>query len=326
MKIRAVTCGLLALVLLGAALATAFVIRDRESELITKRVLSAHAQTGVVLSQGLTHYQLAGPASAPLVVLVHGFSVPAYIWDPTFAALIDHGFQVLRFDLYGRGHSARPRVRYTLDLYSRQLQELLEALHLHQVFTLVGLSMGGPVVTHFANRHPSRIDALVLVDPLVFPPKEYDVWPLTVPLLGEFMAGVYFIPHLAATQADDFFDKTRFPRWNARFTQQMRYRGFRRAILSTVRELVHTDTLGEYAKLGKLDRAVLLIWGKNDPVVPLSDSDKLRELVPRMDFHVIENAGHLSHMEQADAFNLLLFDFLAAHQSAPRLKDAQDQP
>jgi len=315
---------LLALVLLGTGLVAAFVIRDRESEPITNKLLAGHAETGVMLSKGLTHYQLAGPATAPLVVLVHGFSVPAYIWDPTFNALIEHGYRVLRFDLYGRGHSARPRARYSLNLYSRQLLELVDALHVQQPFTLVGLSMGGPVVTYFANRHPARIQDLVLVDPMVFPLNGDDSWPLTVPLLGEYMAGVYFIPHLATSQADDFFDKTRFPDWNARFTEQMRYRGFRRAILSTVRELVHAGTLGEYARLGKLDFPVLLIWGREDPVIPLADSNKLRELVPRTEFHVIDKAGHLSHMEQPDVFNPLLFGFLAANRPAHDVADVKN--
>ena len=52
----------------------------------------------VKLSDGYTHYEIAGPADRPVVVLAAGFSVPYYIWDPTFAALTAAGFRVLRYD------------------------------------------------------------------------------------------------------------------------------------------------------------------------------------------------------------------------------------
>ena len=48
------------------------------------------------ISSGLVHYELAGPPDAPAVVLIHGFSVPGYLWDPVFKALTEAGFRVLR--------------------------------------------------------------------------------------------------------------------------------------------------------------------------------------------------------------------------------------
>src|SRR5258708_5112381 len=100
----------------------------------------------VQLADGVTHYGLAGPSDGRTVVLVHGFSVPYYIWDPTFAALTQGGFRVLRYDLYGRGFSDRPAIRYDADLYVRQLRELLGALKIDGPVDLIGVSMGGPVV------------------------------------------------------------------------------------------------------------------------------------------------------------------------------------
>ncbi|MDH4110684.1 MAG: hypothetical protein OEW35_20620 [Gammaproteobacteria bacterium] len=75
------------------------------------RTLDAAARAGTTgaymqLGEGLVHYEVAGPETAPPVLLVHGFSVPSYIFDPTFAALVAAGHRVIRFDLYGRGTSA----------------------------------------------------------------------------------------------------------------------------------------------------------------------------------------------------------------------------
>ena len=68
----------------------------------------AYGGSYVSLGAGVTHFELAGPPDAQTVVLVHGFSVPYYIWDPTFDALAAAGFRVLRYDLFGRGWSDRP--------------------------------------------------------------------------------------------------------------------------------------------------------------------------------------------------------------------------
>ena len=91
------------------------------------RVLDDEARRSVAgdfirLPDGMVHYELDGPPDGQAVVLVHGFSVPYYIWDPTFPALVAAGFRVLRYDLFGRGYSDRPDLPYTMDLFVRQLQ------------------------------------------------------------------------------------------------------------------------------------------------------------------------------------------------------------
>ena len=49
----------------------------------------------VELPDGVVHYELGGQVDGPIVVLVHGFSVPYFIWEPTFKALCEAGFWVL---------------------------------------------------------------------------------------------------------------------------------------------------------------------------------------------------------------------------------------
>jgi pimeloyl-ACP methyl ester carboxylesterase len=98
----------------------------------------------VTLSEGVTHYELAGATGETTVVLVHGFSVPSFIWDPTFEALKQAGFRVLRYDLFGRGLSDRPRGRYDLERFVRQLAELLRALQLSSVCRWSGFRWAAP--------------------------------------------------------------------------------------------------------------------------------------------------------------------------------------
>ena len=282
---------------------------DEEHTQLNAETRSHFGETFVDLPSGAVHYELAGPETGEVVVLVHGFSVPAYLWDPTFDALTQAGFRVLRFDLYGRGHSDRPDVDYTIPFFADQLEQLVEELNLNTPFNLVGLSMGGPIVTQFTNRNPQKVNRLVLVDPMVFAPSEEDIAPMTTPLIGEYLATVYLIPQLAAGQSGDFQEKNRYPEWEDRFREQMQYHGFRAAILSTIRNFPAQDTLGEYGDLGERDLPVQLFWGRQDQTIPLEQSEKLLELVPQAQLNIIENAGHLPHFEQPDVVNPLLIEF-----------------
>lgn len=282
---------------------------DEEHIQLNAETRAQFGETFVDLPAGTVHYELAGPADGEVVVLVHGFSVPAYLWDPTFETLTQAGFRVLRFDLYGRGHSDRPDVDYTIPFFADQLDQLVEELNLDTPFNLVGLSMGGPIVTQFTNRKPQKVKRLVLMDPMVFAPSEEDVAPMTTPLIGEYLATVYLIPQLAAGQSGDFQNKDRYPDWEDRFREQMQYHGFRAAILSTIRNFPAQDTLGEYRDLGEKDLPVQLFWGRQDQTIPLEQSEKLLELVPQAKLNIIENAGHLPHFEQPDVVNPLLIEF-----------------
>ena len=59
---------------------------------------------------------------------------------------------MLRYDLFGRGYSDRPKVRYDIDLFCKQLRELLGTLGLEQI-NLIGLSMGGPITASFTAHY-----------------------------------------------------------------------------------------------------------------------------------------------------------------------------
>jgi pimeloyl-ACP methyl ester carboxylesterase len=106
------------------------------------------------LSGGVTHYELDGPDSGKVVVLVHGFSVPYYIWNGTYEYLAEHGFRVLRYDEFGRGYSDRPDTVYNKALYMDQLKELIKKLELKQPVSLVGVSFGGAVVPILLTNTP----------------------------------------------------------------------------------------------------------------------------------------------------------------------------
>ena len=125
---------------------------ETEREDLDDEARSLATGSFVELTDGQVHYELAGSGDGPVVVLVHGFSVPSFIWDPTFEELLSQGFRVLRYDLFGRGFSDRPDVDYDGTLFVEQLHELLAELGIEEPVDLVGLSMGGRYVSRRALR------------------------------------------------------------------------------------------------------------------------------------------------------------------------------
>ena len=87
--------------------------RNPERDAIDAAVRRSAPGKFIRLTDGETHYDVAGPDSGRAIVLVHGFSVPYYIWDSTAHALAAAGHRVIRYDEYGRGWSDRPTIVYT---------------------------------------------------------------------------------------------------------------------------------------------------------------------------------------------------------------------
>src|SRR5262245_49681612 len=100
-----------------------YVYADPEQRNLDQATRSSLSGQFAKLSDGYTHYEIGGPAGGRVVVLAAGFSVPYYIWDPTFEALTKAGFRVLRYDYYGRGYSDRPPIPFDDEMYVRQLDE-----------------------------------------------------------------------------------------------------------------------------------------------------------------------------------------------------------
>lgn len=305
---------LLLIVCIAAVLAGLFTLRDPERGPLDAAARARAPGSFVPVPAGQVHYELGGPESGRTVVLVHGFSVPSHIWDPTFRALREAGFRVLRFDLFGRGWSDRPDAAYDGPFYEKQIDELLRALRLEGPVDLVGVSFGGYLAARYAAGRPERIRTLTLIDPLTT--SRPVPWYYVTPVLGGLAYQMLKVPGLAEGQAGDFLQPERFPDWADRYRPQMRYDGFGRALHRTALGLRAVDFDGIYAAINRASYPLLLVWGKQDTVLPIGGAERVRNAVPRTQFVAFDNAGHLPHVERPEIFEPLLLDFL--RRSAPR--------
>jgi pimeloyl-ACP methyl ester carboxylesterase len=264
------------------------------------------------LPDGVVHYELGGQVDGPIVVLVHGFSVPYFIWDPTFKALCDAGFWVLRYDLYGRGYSDRPEVTYNVDLYDKQLIDLLNALGFKEHINPVGLSMGGVLAANFADRHPERVSKLALFDPAGFPLGfSLALKVLLLPGIGELLFNQIKDQNLENSIARYIYEPRHIREFIDQYSPQMQYRGFRQALLSTLRSGFMEKGKDTYKRIGESELPVLLVWGEEDKTVPFRHSKKFLKMIPQIEFHPIKESGHIPHYEKAEEVNPILIEFLS---------------
>ncbi|MDA7430064.1 alpha/beta hydrolase [Primorskyibacter aestuariivivens] len=110
-----------------------------------------------------TAYDLTGPESAPVVVLIHGLGLTrGATWDG-IAPVLARRFRVLSYDLLGHGESARPEGPVNLTALSEQVIALMDALGIERS-ALVGFSLGGMINRRCALDHPGRVSALAILN------------------------------------------------------------------------------------------------------------------------------------------------------------------
>ncbi len=263
----------------------------------------------VTLSHGIVHVRSAGPEQGRPVLLVHGFSVPSHVFDKTSEDLAAAGFHVIRFDLYGRGWSDRPDVDYDRALFANQVLELMDTLRIPKA-DLLGLSMGGAVVGRFAAEHPDRVRSVVLVAPVTRP---QDIGAMAWPGVGEWLMRAWYLPKLAGSQLEDFPHPERMAGWAERFQPQMRYDGFGRAILSSMRHVIPQSSAPDFEKIGKSGLPVLLVWGDADRTIPYAQHADVQRAIPQASLVTMPGLGHLTVVEDPAATDPHIAGFLKRH-------------
>lgn len=265
----------------------------------------------IALSEGVTHYELGGNKNGPPVVLVHGFSVPYFIFDSTFEFLCKSGFHVLRYDLFGRGLSDRPKSNYDIRLFVRQLKDLLDGLEFKKI-NLLGLSMGGPITAAFIAQHPDYVTSHILIDPAGAKPIRFSnlLKVATLPVFGELLLGLFGSESMVRNIASDLFTPELVKPFQERYKVQMQFSGFKRAILSTVRNKMLDSFISEYERIGQMKKPTLLFWGRQDTTVPFEHSKDILRAIPHAQLKVIENCGHIPHYEKPEEVYPILLEFL----------------
>jgi len=271
------------------------------------------------LTQGNLYYRWHEPeiSNGEIIVLVHGFSTPHFVWNPLKGFLLDSGYRVLVYDHFGRGLSEKPDISYDENLFIDSLKGLLDHQMIDQPVHLVGYSMGGPVITHYTQAYPESVKTMSLIAPAGFMIENsaLSMWTLK-PLIGEWFWNIFGSlvvfqgneednsqPRTdpLALSKSDFIDQAR---------QQMQFKGFINSLLSTVRNFNLFNAEEVFLSVGALNIPTLTIWGTDDSVVSFAGSEGLMVSIPHSQLVVIEGGEHDITFAEPTQVGTAIRDFL----------------
>jgi pimeloyl-ACP methyl ester carboxylesterase len=262
------------------------------------RLNGVHSNYATV--NGYKMHYLVGGSGRPLL-LVHGLGSRGEDWANLIPQLINSGNRVYALDLLGYGDSEQPRdARYSISQQAAMVEGFLDSQHLQQV-DMAGWSMGGWIAMQVALQQPQRIRRLVLLDsaglrfqlsfdPALFQPAS----PMDLVKLEEIL-----IPHprpLPGFLAMAMLRRGDHVGWVVRRSVQS---------MMTGEDLVD-------GKLGALTMPVLIGWGDQDKLIPLSVGYRLHQEIMQSVLDVYDGCGHLAPQDCVSQVGPSVTDFLNA--------------
>jgi len=248
------------------------------------------------------HYFVGGKGE-PLV-LVHGLGSSALDFVFLMPALAK-GHRIFALDLLGFGASDRPDVDYSVTLQTGILRQFLDGQGLARV-DLAGLSMGGWIALDFAAQSAERVRRLFLLDSagMNFTPT-FDLRLLSPHTMADMQAMEKLLtPH--PERAPEFIVRD--------FLRQLREEDW--VIQRTVANMITGREFMD-GKLASVTMPVLIVWGKQDVLTPLSVGEAMRREMPQSVLVILDGCGHIAPIECHNRVLQEMQRFLAANPPLP---------
>lgn len=263
------------------------------------------------LTHGSIYYRWHGSEQGPVIVLVHGFSTPQFVFDNNVPVLVKAGYRVLTFDHFGRGYSDRPAGSYNENFFDQEMTELFAVLNINKPVYLLGYSLGGGISTVFASRHPELVRKLILAAPVGFMKKPSGKNALLmVPVLGDYLFAVLGKKSLINGFEEEVKLGYASKKMVSLFSEQFKYKGAWQAMLATMRNYPMHALRSYYEMLGKQKMPVLILWGTADKSVNFDGSGPAQTAVPQAELKVFEGLPHSLVYSHSDQINKKVVSFL----------------
>jgi pimeloyl-ACP methyl ester carboxylesterase len=248
------------------------------------------------------------------IVFIHGGWADHRMWEPQVEALAED-YEVITYDVRGHGRTGgSAEARYTVELFAADLRALIDGLGLDRP-VVCGLSLGGMIAQTFAARYPEELRGVVLADTAVSArltltdtlqtvlfPRSAMAW--TIRLLG---------PKRWVDLAFELAELTRGKSW---FGRDERVRPYIRETMSAFGPEEYNKVLGavygfRMVDLEAIGVPTLVLNGEFESRSVFRHTEELERRIPDVETRVLPGTGHTSNMENPEAFNEALLDFLA---------------
>jgi pimeloyl-ACP methyl ester carboxylesterase len=247
-----------------------------------------------------TYYQKIGVDEYPAIIFLHGFLSSSYAWRKVADELM-HKYCLYILDLPGYGSSVGNLTSYSVESYSIFLRAFCTKLKIEQ-FTLVGAQMGGSIAAWFTSQYTGQVKNLVVI---------------SAGALGENKTNMFLYKALASRTLGYlitrlFTFKLFAKRWRAAHVKidvatddvvNVYYKNFKKS--GNLQAKIGLQVRSSYGRdfklfekpMRQIKTPTLLIWGENDPLVPLSTAYKFNHLISLSQLNIISNCGDFPHEE-----------------------------
>ena len=267
-------------------------------------------------------YREAGPANAPVVLLLHGFPASSFMYRDLIRQLADR-FRVIAPDYPGFGYSAAPSTKdyaYTFDHLADVIAKFTDRLGLDR-YAIYMQDFGGPVGFRLASRRPERVSALIVQNANAYEQGLPDSFWAPARTLWKDPSPANFAKIREAAISDSALE------WNYTHGVKEPTRVnpdswvLQRALVNRPgnKEIMlallydYRTNLGHYAKWHEYFRKhqppMLIVWGKNDVIFPAPGAHAYLRDLPQAELHLLDT-GHFALEDKGEEIARLMRDFL----------------
>src|SRR6187399_344230 len=260
---------------------------------------------GIVINNLTVSYSDQGPDDAPIIIFIHGFPLNKSMWDMQVETL-KKNYRVITYDIRGHGNSDPGIDEFFIELFVNDLLRFIKKLGIEKSI-LCGLSLGGYIALNAVLKYPDRFDGLILNDTQCI---------ADTPEIRENRCNAIIrIKEKGVEQYADEIIKNLFAQET--FTKNKNaIHAVKEMIISTPKQSL-CNTLHALAErketctqLHEINIPVLIMVGKEDKITPIAAARQMHELILNSKLEIIQQAGHLSNLEDPAAFNTNLVKFL----------------
>jgi len=235
------------------------------------------------------------------LLLLHGLGASAERWEnviPLFAKK----FRVIVPDLIGFGYSDKPMVDYTTDYFAEFVFKFVNKLGIKKL-NIIGSSLGGEIAAECIINHNVNVTKLVLVSPS-------GIMKHSTPALNSYISAALYPNNESALNAFQAMSgrKKIDEKIVSGFIERMQLPNAKMAFMSTLLGLSNSKVVTE--KLQLITIPTLIVWGENDPVIPIEYAQSFISGINDCRFYKMKECGHTPYVENPEAFFQIVSDFL----------------
>jgi pimeloyl-ACP methyl ester carboxylesterase len=235
------------------------------------------------------------------LILLHGLGASAERWEDVIP-LFAKKFRVIVPDLIGFGYSDKPSIDYTTDYFAEFMSKFVEKVGIEEM-SIIGSSLGGQIAAEFIINQNADVKKLVLVSPS-------GVMKHSTPALNAYISAALYPNTDSALNAFQAMSgrKKIDEKIVSGFIERMQLPNAKMAFMSTLLGLSNSKVVTE--KLQLITIPTLIVWGENDPVIPIEYAQSFISGINDCRFYKMIGCAHTPYVEKPEKFFQIVSDFL----------------